>query len=244
MPQVFSSLPWLQGMSERVGCSPEEETGADCILLETPPVLEGQEEGLQLGSPAGRWALESLWMKVHGWHGQNVWQVCNRLRVAQGSLAISLSSVQRDVSRLEGGDGDTGNIGWFKANWWHHFGALQRSLSGQVPLPSSRNFLGSRAVPEPQNDQNPLQRGACSEPALSSELLQEMCVWHHWLFVQKTIKEAKICMLHSLEILGKSFPLERVVLMTVERQSCLCGWLGHNFPEQGAAPGHAAQTAL
>lgn len=144
---MFPSLAWLQGMNERVGCSPEEETGADCILLETPLVLEGQEEGLQLGSPAGRWALESLWMKVHGWHGQNVWQMCNRLRVAQGTLAISLSSIERDVSRLEGGDGDTGNIGWFKANWWHHFGALQRSLSGQVPLPSSRNSLGKQGCP-------------------------------------------------------------------------------------------------
>lgn len=187
------------------------------------PVLEGQEEGLQLDSPTEGWALESLWMRVHG---QNVWQVWNTLWVAQGILAISLSSIERDVSGPEGGDVDIGSIRYFKANWWHHFGAWQRSLSSQVPLPSSRNFPGDAELSLSHGSgSKPPPAWACSEPALSSELLQELRVWHHWLFVQKTKNEAKIRTLRSLEILGKSFPLERVVLLSVCGAAKLLLWV-------------------
>lgn len=58
-------------------------------------------------------------------------------------------------------------------------GLCKGASLARFPFPAPGIPWESRAVPEPQNNQNPLQREACSEPALSSELLQEMCVWHH-----------------------------------------------------------------
>lgn len=177
---------------ERVGCSRKGRQGLALSCWRHPQCWKDSRvcswtllmgDGLWrasgwrfMGHGQGSWIMdEGLWFmgRVHGSWFMDPWQLCNRLCIAGASLTISLLSIKRDVSRIEGGDGDGGNIRWFKANCWHRFGPWQRSLASQIPLPSSRNFPGDAGLPPSHRI---IKTHCSSEPALLRAAARTECL--------------------------------------------------------------------
>lgn len=61
--------------------------------------------------------------------------------------AISLWGLEREVSRLEGGDGDIGSGRGVKANWCHHSGLGKGASPARFPFPAPGISLGMQGCP-------------------------------------------------------------------------------------------------
>lgn len=128
VPQMFSSLSWVQVMDGRVGLPP------CCWRHRGAGRAAG---GWAAGFSCWRWALE----KVRGWT-----ECLTGMKQALG-WAISLWGLEREVSRLEGGDGDIGSGRGVKANWCD-LGLAKEPLQPGSPSQLLEFPWGCRAVPE------------------------------------------------------------------------------------------------